>query len=114
MAGAFDGSSAMQIKKLLSAELHRWVSTYLDQVCKLPTKATVHVLQYHCPDFGDELERETATRRLKDAENDHKTDDKNDATQDAQRRMHEQQLRREFGSQRRMIRYRQNNNDDYW
>uniref|UniRef100_A0A7S4DD88 Uncharacterized protein n=1 Tax=Lotharella globosa TaxID=91324 RepID=A0A7S4DD88_9EUKA len=115
-AGAFDGSASIPIKKLLSAELHRWVQAHLETVCKLPVKSVVIILQYHCPEFGEELQREYEMRRLKDAENAHKTDDKNTSAQDAARQMHEQQLRQEYGSQRRQIRWQQRGNryDDYY
>mmetsp|Transcript_12263 Transcript_12263/g.14514 ORF Transcript_12263/g.14514 Transcript_12263/m.14514 type:complete len:281 (-) Transcript_12263:215-1057(-) len=116
LAGAFNGTSAIPIKKLLSAELHRWVMAHLESACKMPMKAVGIILQYHCPEFGEELEREIEMRRLKDAENEHKTDDRSDANQDAMRRQREAQLRREYGSQRRQIRWQANGNryDDYW
>mmetsp|Transcript_2898 Transcript_2898/g.4237 ORF Transcript_2898/g.4237 Transcript_2898/m.4237 type:complete len:279 (+) Transcript_2898:38-874(+) len=117
VAGAFDGSESMPIKRILSAELHRWVSAHLKTVCKLPVKAAVIVLQYHCPEFYDEVARAKELKRLKDSENQHKTDDKDDASADARRRQEEQKLRREYGRQMRSsrtTRYNYYYDDDYY
>lgn len=114
MAGAFDAKATMPIKLLLTGELRRWVAAHLESACRLPKKATRIVLLYHCPDFGDEQSREREAKRRKDAENEHKTDDKDDTAADARRQQHEAQLRREYGSQRRQIQWSSSRGQGAW
>ncbi|GAB5372689.1 hypothetical protein AAMO2058_001686300 [Amorphochlora amoebiformis] len=98
VAGAFRGSAAIPIKKLLSAELQRWVSSQLEE-CKLPSKAVDIVLKYHCPNFQDEVLRANQRKWLKEAEQQHKTEDKIDAAQEAQRELNGVLTRQEFNGE---------------